>query len=129
MATEPVKDFVHMDMNRNPTGIGGFMAGEPSRNPGGRPKGAQEIQNKALSLCSEALDVLTQIMRGQQADKSIASTQLAAAQAILDRGVGKAGQSLALQIDIKKRLSELSRGADCLARAIRGGDNASAYRA
>jgi hypothetical protein len=109
MATEPVKDFVHMDMNRNPTGIGGFMAGEPSRNPGGRPKGAQAIQNKALSLCSEALDVLTQIMRGQAADKSIASTQLAAAQAILDRGVGKAGQSLALQIDIKKRLSELSR--------------------
>jgi hypothetical protein len=93
----------------NPDGKGGFAAGGPSPNPGGRPKGAQEIQNKALSLCSEALDVLTQIMRGQQADKSIASTQLAAAQAILDRGVGKAGQSLALQIDIKKRLSELSR--------------------
>jgi hypothetical protein len=78
------------------------------RRPGGRPKGAQQIQNKALSLCSEALDVLTQIMRGQ-ADWAIASSQLQAAQAILDRGVGKAGQSLALQIDIKKRLSELSR--------------------
>jgi hypothetical protein len=54
------------------------------------------------------LDVLTQIMRGQ-ADRTIASSQLQAASLILDRGVGKAGQSLALQIDIKKRLSELSR--------------------
>jgi hypothetical protein len=92
----------------NPDGKGGFAAGGPSPNPGGRPRGAQKIQNKALSLCSEALDVLTQIMRGQ-ADRAIASSQLQAARAILDRGVGKAGQSLALQIDIKKRLSELSR--------------------
>jgi hypothetical protein len=92
----------------NPDGKGGFRAGDPSPNPGGRPKGAQEIQNKALALCSEALDVLTQIMRGQ-ADRAIASSQLQAAQAILDRGVGKAGQSLALQVDIRKRLSELSR--------------------
>jgi hypothetical protein len=36
-------------------------------------------------------------MRGQ-ADRAIASTQLAAAQAILDRGVGKAGQSPALPV-------------------------------
>jgi hypothetical protein len=93
----------------NPDGKGGFRAGDPSPNPGGRPKGAQQVQNRALEFCEEAIDTLVTIMRGQQADKSIASTQLAAAQAILDRGVGKAGQSLALQIDIKKRLSELSR--------------------
>jgi hypothetical protein len=59
----------------NPDGKGGFAAGGPSPNPGGRPKGAQEIQNKALSLCCEALDVLTQILRGQ-ADRAIASSQL-----------------------------------------------------
>jgi hypothetical protein len=63
----------------NPAGKGGFAAGGPSPNPGGRPRGAQEIQKKALALCSEALDVLTQIMRGQ-ADRAIASSQLQAAE-------------------------------------------------
>jgi hypothetical protein len=91
----------------NPTGVGGQRAGEPSRNPLGRPLGAQQIQNKALDLCGEALDVLAEIMRGR-ADKSIVSAQIAACSLILDRGCGRAGQSLAIAIDLKKRLTELT---------------------
>src|SRR5215468_7989602 len=91
----------------NPTGIGGFTAGGPSPNPRGRPKGAQQIQNRALDLCGEALDTLAEIMRGR-ADKSIVSAQIAACSLILDRGCGKAGQSLAIAVDLKKRIGELS---------------------
>jgi len=91
----------------NPTGKGGFKAGGPSPNPKGRPLGAQQIQNRALELCGEALDTLAEIMRGR-ADKSIVSAQIAACSLILDRGCGKAGQSLAIAIDLKKRLTELT---------------------
>jgi len=46
-------------------------------------------------------------MRGR-ADKSIVSAQIAACSLILDRSCGKAGQSLAIAVDLKKRISELS---------------------
>ena len=72
-----------------------------------RPKGAQQIQNRALELCGEALDTLAEIMRGR-ADKSIVSAQIAACSLILDRGCGKAGQSLAIAVDLKRRISEFS---------------------
>ena len=91
----------------NPTGKGGFKAGGPSPNPKGRPLGAQQIQNRALELCGEALDTLAEIMRGR-ADKSIVSAQIAACSLILDRGCGKAGQSLAIAVDLKRRISEFS---------------------
>jgi hypothetical protein len=91
----------------NPTGKGGLTAGGPSPNPKGRPKGAQQVQNRALELCGEALDTLAEIMRGR-ADKSIVSAQIAACSLILDRGCGKAGQSLAIAVDLKRRISELS---------------------
>src|SRR6185437_3045416 len=90
----------------NPTGIGGWKPGQ-SGNLVGRPRGAQQIQNKALELCGEALDVLAEIMRGR-ADKSIVSAQIAACSLILDRGCGRAGQSLAIAVDLKKRISELT---------------------
>jgi hypothetical protein len=93
-------------MVNNPNGIGGFSPGV-SGNPRGRPKGAQEIQNRALALCTEALDTLAEIMRGR-ADKSIVSSQIAACSLILDRGCGRAGQSLALQIDLNKRIADMS---------------------
>ena len=41
-------------------------------------------------------------------DKSIGHLQMSAAMAVLDRGCGKAGQSLAIAIDLKKRLTELT---------------------
>jgi hypothetical protein len=59
-------------------------------------------------MCGRALELLGEIMDGK-VDKSIGHLQLAAAQAVLDRGVGKAGQNIAMQIDVRKRLSELSR--------------------
>ena len=91
----------------NPTGVGGQRAGEPSRNPAGRPRGAQEIQNRALAMCDRALELLGEIMDGK-VDKSIGHLQMSAAMAVLDRGCGKAGQSLAIAIDLKKRLTELT---------------------
>jgi len=36
------------------------------------------------------------------------AAQIAACSLILDRGCGKAGQSLAIAVDLKKRISELS---------------------
>ena len=42
------------------------------------------------------------------ADKSIVSAQIAACSLILDRGCGKAGQSLPIAVDLKERISELS---------------------
>ena len=54
-----------------------FTAGGPSPNPRGRPLGAQEVQNRALALCNEAIDTLAGIMRGKAVDKSIVSAQLA----------------------------------------------------
>ena len=91
----------------NPTGVGGQRAGEPSRNPAGRPRGAQEIQNRALAMCDRALELLGEIMDGR-VDKSIGHLQMSAAMAVLDRGCGKAGQSLAIAVDLRKRISELS---------------------
>jgi hypothetical protein len=41
-------------------------------------------------------------------DTRTARLRMDAASAILDRGIGKPGQSLALQLDIRKKLSELT---------------------
>jgi hypothetical protein len=88
----------------NPTGIGGWKPGQ-SGNLVGRPRGAQQIQNRALAMCDRALELLGEIMDGK-VDKSIGHLQMSAAMAVLDRGCGKAGQSLAIAIDLKKRLTE-----------------------
>jgi hypothetical protein len=51
--------------------------------------------------------VLVDLMRQNSGDKS-ATLRLAAANAILDRGVGKAAQSVALDLNLTKKLDELS---------------------
>jgi len=92
----------------NPNGIGGWKPGE-SGNPSGKPKGVGEIQRRAIDLSNEALDVLAMLMRADtQADARTARLRMDAAALILDRGCGKAGQSLALTLDLKKKFSELS---------------------
>ena len=58
-------------------------------------------------MCDRALELLGEIMDGK-VDKSIGQLQMSAAMAVLDRGCGKAGQSLAIVIDLRKRISELS---------------------
>src|SRR6185503_8535967 len=104
-ATEPVKPMTNY--NRNPNGIGGYRPGQPSANPGGRPKGSSAVQLRCLQYCGEAVDVLRDIMRNQEATKSDA-LRLAAANAILERGVGKDAQSVALDLNLTKKLDELS---------------------
>jgi hypothetical protein len=91
----------------NPTGVGGQRAGEPSRNPSGRPRGSSAVQLKCLKFCDEAVDVLVALMRGCEGSKADA-LRLSAASMILDRGVGKAAQSVALDLNLRGKLDELS---------------------
>ena len=93
--------------NRNPEGIGGFKAGQPSPNPGGRPKGSSAVQLRCLQYCGEAVDVLVALMRENDGSKS-AALRLSAASQILDRGLGRAAQSVALDLNLTKKLDELS---------------------
>ena len=95
-----------MSYPRNPNGIGGWKPGQ-SGNPDGRPRGSSAVQLKCLKFCDEAVDVLVDLMRQNSGDKS-ATLRLAAANAILDRGVGKAAQSVALDLNLTKKLDELS---------------------
>src|SRR5262249_58669103 len=56
---------------------------------------------------NEAVDTLRDIMRKNDGSKS-AALRLAAANAILDRGLGKAAQSVALDLNLTKKLDELT---------------------
>jgi hypothetical protein len=67
-----------------------FQKGQ-SGNPGGRPKEDAEVKALARSAGPEAIEKLVELMRGDEA-----RTALAAAQALLDRGFGKPGQSVEL---------------------------------
>src|SRR5262245_23728191 len=93
-------------MGNNPTGIGGWKPGQ-SGNPDGRPRGSSAVQLRCLQHCNEAVDTLLDLMRKNEGSKSDA-LRLAAANAILDRGVGKAAQSVALDLNLTKKLDELS---------------------
>lgn len=58
-----------------------------SGNPGGRPKGDIELRRAARERTAEALETLINIMRN---GKAASAARVSAAQAILDRGWGKA---------------------------------------
>src|SRR5262249_16161928 len=99
------------DWNPNPTGIGGPKPGDPPRNPSGRSreqqKGQMSVTLRCVQYCNEAVDVLVGLMRGNDGSKS-AQLRLAAASQILDRGLGRAAQSVALDLNLTKKLDELS---------------------
>lgn len=65
-----------------------FQKGQ-SGNPGGRPKEDAEVKALARESGAEAVQKLVELMRGDDR-----RTALAAAQALLDRGYGKPGQSV-----------------------------------
>lgn len=65
-----------------------FQKGQ-SGNPGGRPKEDAEVKALARVSGPEAVQKLVELMRGDDR-----RTALAAAQALLDRGYGKPGQSI-----------------------------------
>src|SRR5215831_17414180 len=74
---------------------------------GGRPKCSSAVQLRCLQYCNEAVDVLVALMRENDGSKS-AQLRLSAASQILDRGLGRAAQSVALDLNLTKKLDELS---------------------
>lgn len=70
---------------------GRFAPGGPSGNPGGRPKIVGNVQALARAHTAEAVATLVEIMRDQDAP---AAARAASANAILDRGWGRAPVSV-----------------------------------
>ena len=77
----------------NPTGKGGFEKGI-SGNPGGRPKIMDGVQELAREHTPAAINTLVSIMNDEKAHHS---ARVAASNAILDRGYGKAPASVKIE--------------------------------
>jgi len=88
--------------NNNPTGKGGFQKGV-SGNPGGlRHRHIADLSRESRKFAGLALDTLVRICR-----KGNERNQLAAARELLDRGYGRALQTIDASI-IRKKLTELT---------------------
>ena len=88
----------------NPHAIGGFQAGhEPLSS--GRPKSVSQIQLYALGRCREAIDVATRVMREPKDGDNV---RLRACELILDRGVGRPNQSVALDLNLTKPIETMT---------------------
>ena len=85
-------------LSGNPSGEGGFTKGK-SGNPGGRPKKDHEAAARVAELarkhCPRAIGILVDIMKHGEKE----ATRLAAAMAILDRGIGKPLQTMDVDSD------------------------------
>jgi hypothetical protein len=94
--------------NNNPTGRGGFLAGQTG-NAGGRPAVNSKLQIWFLSRAREAGEIVVEIAHNKQATKSDA-IRLQACREILDRGMGRAPQSLSLSLEraLDKPLTAMS---------------------
>ena len=94
---------------RNRSASGQFTPGS-SDNPGGRPKDEHRVADLARSYTTEAIETLVDLMRNATEDR----VRGTAAQALLDRGWGKARQEIVQDIagpqesylDVLKRVSE-----------------------
>jgi hypothetical protein len=78
----------------NPTGKGGFQPGK-SGNPGGRPRETAEVRSLAREHTTEAVEALRTIMKDSSEP---ASARVAAANSLLDRGWGRAPQTITNEI-------------------------------
>ena len=93
--------------NRNSSGQ--FTPGS-SGNPGGRPKDEQRVADLARSYTTEAIETLVDLMRNATEDR----VRGTAAQALLDRGWGKARQEIVQDVsgpqesylDVLQRVNE-----------------------
>ena len=80
-----------------------FKPGQ-SGNPGGRPKALKDIQAAARKYCGEAIQTLARIARDPEAPEA---AQIAASTALLDRGYGKALQTIdALNTNVNYAVGE-----------------------
>ena len=82
-------------MSNNPTGKGGFQAGQ-SGNPGGRPKVIAEVRALAQVHTAEGVEVLAQIMKNPKAPPA---ARVAAVKELFDRGYGRAESSVKAKIE------------------------------
>ena len=94
--------------NHNPKGVGGFLPGQTG-NAGGRPAVNSKLQIWFLSRAREAGEIVVEIAHNKQATKSDA-IRLQACREILDRGMGRAPQSLSLSLEraLDKPLTAMS---------------------
>ena len=92
-----------MSMNRNPTGRGGFQAGQ-SGNPGGRPKEVREVKVLARERTATAIEVLARIMEDPKAPPA---ARVAACRELLDRGYGRPESALNAKIETTQPAEEL----------------------
>lgn len=82
------------------------------KRPGaGRPKGAlskatADVKIAAQKYTTEAVDTLAQIMRSGESEQA----RVQAADKLLDRGHGKAAQSMSVEIGANERLLQLIEG-------------------
>jgi len=68
-----------------------FQKGQPSPNPGGRPKVDRELRELARTHSKAAINTLVRIMRNKRAP---AMAQVKAAAVVLDRGFGRPAQEV-----------------------------------
>lgn len=102
------------------------MAGNPnwrkgvSGNPGGRPKVVAEVRELAREHTEQALNTLVTIMGDEKANHS---ARVAAATQILDRGYGRAPQSLTVKGNVETHIIALLKSLDDQeAKPINGGE-------
>jgi len=88
----------------NQTGKGCFKPGK-SGNPGGRPAVAKEVRAQAMQHSAEAIEVLVKLMRNEKAPPA---ARAAAANAVLDRAVGKPESSLNAKIETTETKPDFS---------------------
>lgn len=67
-----------------------------SGNPGGRPRETAELRELARQYTTEAIQTLVSIMQDKDASPT---ARCAAANALLDRGFGRATQGLSIETD------------------------------
>lgn len=78
-----------------------FVKGQVA-NPGGRPKVVREVQELARKHTVSAINALARIAKDPGAEHK---DRIAAAHEILDRGFGRAAQSIALDASVTTRVT------------------------
>lgn len=116
-ASETTSDLVRKEeaRQRRLANLKPIQKGEV-RNPRGRPKKDLSLAAKAQAHAQDAIDTLVEVMKDKEATPS---ARVGAASEILDRGFGRAPQSL----EVEHKLS-LGEEFERFIRSLNGGENA-----